>query len=82
MRTKCTVGTTRKSRHHWDALTNQRKYLDEMANALHIKTYKDWTQATYSTVRMVGRSLLSKYGDCVDKMLASVYPEFLWCSED
>jgi len=62
---------------------NRRKYLDEIAIALHIKTQKDWTRVTYSNfVRRVKIRLLTKYGDSVDKMLASVYPEFLWYSID
>jgi len=67
------------SKHHWDSLENQHKFLDKMASALHITTVQDWLHISYATVlEVAGHFLVHKYNCSISQMIVAVYPELYW----
>eukprot|EP01114_Cavostelium_apophysatum_P024274 TRINITY_DN9449_c0_g1_i1.p1 TRINITY_DN9449_c0_g1~~TRINITY_DN9449_c0_g1_i1.p1 ORF type:complete len:327 (-),score=52.59 TRINITY_DN9449_c0_g1_i1:1077-2057(-) len=69
----------RVSRHHWNGLSNQRKFFDSLAKNLHIKRTEDWCSVRREDFKKHGGAgLLKHYGDSLEAALAIVYPEFDW----
>ncbi len=58
-------------------MTNQRLFLDNLANTLHITQLEGWYQLSLQTLKEHGGlGLLDKYGGSTTKMLRCVYPEY------
>jgi hypothetical protein len=63
----------------WVERSNQRKYIDWLADELNIETQDDWNYISHTEVtRRGGSALLNIYGNSLFKTLSSVYPEFEW----
>ncbi len=67
------------SRSFWEDLSNQRRYLDQVAQELNISTVQDWYR-----VRMVdilsqhGHGLMNYYQRSLIHALETVYPDYPW----
>ncbi len=61
---------------HWNEETG-RKFLDDLATKLNIRSPRDWYRVSVSTLRQHGGSrLYDKYGTLFN-MFSSIYPEYL-----
>jgi hypothetical protein len=67
---------------YWNNLENQRKFLEEVAPSLGVKTLEDWNKITVNQFRQIGGSsgtrLLQIYGNSLDKILKTLYPNHQW----
>ncbi len=63
---------------YWDDMSNQRNFMDELAEKLGITNVDGWYKITATTVQQHGgASLLKQYYDnSLSKCLTSVYPEY------
>ena len=64
-------------RHYW-SLENQRKFLDELASALHITTLQEWSQISRATLLKTGGSFFVHNHNGISQMIVTVYPELCW----
>ncbi len=62
---------------HWDTISNQRTFLENLARKLNIKDHEGWYRITKTALRQYGGSTLLKgYGNIPSRLLASVFPEY------
>ncbi len=61
----------------WDNMTNQRTFMNEIAEKLHITNQEGWYKLTVTTLRDHGaNTLLSKYKGSPSALLRAIYPEY------
>ncbi len=64
---------------HWEVISNQRAFLDDLATKLNITDQDGWYSTTVKLLqRHGGGSLLNRYNCSLIKLLSSVYPEYHW----
>ncbi len=64
-------------RGHWDDISNQRAFMDELAKKLNIHDKEDWYKVSVKMVKQCGGAgVLSKYKDSVIELITSVYKEY------
>ncbi len=63
---------------HWDKLSNQKIFLNDLASRLNIKDKSGWYKMTVKSFQQHGAAgLLEKYGNSPSKLLSTVFPEYL-----
>ncbi len=66
-------------RGHWDNVANQRSFMSELAKKLQITEQAGWYSVSSEVFKSnQGYGLLMKYGGSLNKMLQSLYPEYLY----
>ncbi len=64
-------------RGHWNEISNQKAFLDDLAKKLNLHYPEEWCTITRKTFQQYGgRGLLQKYNDSVSKLLISVNPSY------
>ncbi len=62
---------------HWNDLSTQRTFMDNLAKKLKITDRQAWYHITLRTIRKHGGTgLLAKYQNSPSKILATVYSEY------
>ncbi len=68
----------RRSSGHWDSVSNQRMFLEELVKKLHLKDKSGWYTVSKKTLtEHGGDGLLHKYHGSFRKLLTTVYSEYL-----
>lgn len=64
---------------YWNDKGNRKLCFEWMSTKLGINKWEDWYQIrTQDVVKLIDRSLMSKYGDSVIRALQDLYPEHPW----
>ncbi len=65
-------------RNHWKSISNQRKFLDELAKKLNITNINGWYTITKTVLLRHGAGGLLdvRYNNSPSKLLTTVYPEY------
>eukprot|EP01114_Cavostelium_apophysatum_P021760 TRINITY_DN7678_c1_g1_i3.p1 TRINITY_DN7678_c1_g1~~TRINITY_DN7678_c1_g1_i3.p1 ORF type:complete len:362 (-),score=85.74 TRINITY_DN7678_c1_g1_i3:265-1350(-) len=65
---------------HWSSLQNRRKFFDDLAHRLNIKSFEDWYNVSEADVSQNGGAglLRSHYNGSHVKALVAIYPEHDW----
>ncbi len=65
------------ARGHWDIVSHQRLFMDELSKKLNITNYAQWYQVSSLDLKQnKGSALLNKYHS-LSRLLQTVYPEYL-----
>ncbi len=66
-------------RGHWSDISNQRAFMEAVAQRLKIVNHSGWYSVSCKVLREEGGGgLLAKHNGSISKLLATVYPEFPW----
>ncbi len=62
---------------YWD-VSRQRSFMESLAKALNITDNEGWYKLTVGDMQKskYGRSILSKHGGSINKLLTTVFPEY------
>ncbi len=62
---------------HWNELTYQRSFMNDLGKKFNISTIDDWFSITNISIQQHGGSaVLQKYNGSLCKLLATVFPEY------